>query len=288
MTCVYNYEDYLKRRLAKEDVISIAAVYGYNALQMDVKSSEFIVLELNHDIYSYYRYVKDNDRFYVSEHDDNIPYNINRLIASEMLHNRSMMRWWNCVFFEIDGKRTYDNSYDDLKIADESDRLFKNVLKDLMSVVSNIHLKISNSSVFLTGDLSKNPMLQYVLQKQYESSRFIVLQSAKDSTLLDEKQVVVLPKEKLSKLVLRTNVHIDSSSIVSEAVNITLPLDTSTNSIMVSNTIWKDILFDEHVDYSAQGLNFKNIRLQVDYDSFHNIFMNCQDTRGNCKVIKIN
>lgn len=288
MTCVYNHEDYLNRRLAGEDVISAAAFYGHNALMMNEKARKFIVLELNRNDYSYYEYTVDGGRFFVSDYKDTIQHSIARVITSEMLQNNRMLKWWNCVFYDMDGLRTYDKAYDDLTISDDSDKTFKDIMIGLVSVVSEMHLSFSNHPVFITGEYKGNPLLQYVLQQQRGFSELLVLQSFNDSIPFDEKQVVALPKEKLSKIVLRTNFQIDLTSIIDEPINVTLPLDTTKDSIMLSNIPWRNVLFDENKDYSVQGLDFKTIRLQVGYDSFHDIFMNCQDMRGNRKMIKIN
>ena len=286
---IYNSKNYLKKRLAGEDVTSAAALFDLQALAMHKTSSNFSVLAVNIKDFSFYRYDVVQDRFRVLDFEELRPHSLADVASPAMLQNEKMLKWWNCVFFERDGKRTYDSFYDDLHIADNTNVTFKDLIKGFGSALSKIPLSKLGNHVFLTGDLADNPLLQYVLQNRL-SKEISVLRCGKNATTYSENKMVILPKEKLQKLKLNTNFTIDLASMVNKPINITLPLDSSTmESVMLPNIKWESIRIDNRNDYSVNGLNFKTIKLHVECDVFQNIFLYCVDMNGNPpKVIQVN
>lgn len=285
---IYNREDYLEKRLACKDVISVAVLYGINAIHK--ASGNFTVLVVNKKEFSYYTYDIDQGRFSVVCFEESKPYTLADVIPSGIpdgLKNKKMLKWWNCVFFERDGKRTYDSFYDDLHIADDTDVTFKDVIEGFGSALSKMPLSKLGNHVFLTGDLAENSLLQYVLQNRL-SKEISVLHCDKEATSYSENEMVILPKEKLDGLKLNTNITMDLASMVNEPINITLPLDSSTlDSMMLPNTKWEAICIDSRKDYSINDLDFKTVKLHVEYDVFKNIFLYCEDMSGNQKVIQV-
>ena len=297
---IYNSKDYLIKRKAGENVTSAVALYGINAMATQEASSNFTVLAVNMKDFSFFRYDVVQDRFRVLDFEESTPHSLAVVVSPAMLQNKKMLKWWNCVFFEHNGKRYYDSFYDDLHIADDTSVTFKDVIKDFDSALSNMPLSKLDNHVFLTGDLAENPLLQYVLQDHF-SKKVNNLHCEKEATTYSENEMVILPKEKLDGLKLNTNITMDLASMVNEPINITLPLDSSTMKLdssikgkeMLPNTNikWEDILNDkEHEDYRIKGtdLFFKTVKLHVECDVFQNIFLYCEDMSGNRKVIQVN
>ena len=103
----------------------------------------------------------------------------------------------------------------------------------------------------------------------------------------DENEIVILPKERLDNIKLNVNESVNLTKLVATPLHITLPLD-SLASKMSSDIKWEDILVDKQEDYSVVDLAFKTVCLEVECDCFQNIFLSCQDLKGNRKVIQLN
>lgn len=286
---IYNSKNYLKKRLAGEDVTSAAALFGLQALAMHKTSSNFSVLAVNIKVFSFFRYDVVQDRFRVLDFEELRPHSLADVVSPTMLHNEKMLKWWNCVFFERDGKRTYDSFYDDLHIADNTNVTFKDVIKGFESALSKMPLSKLGNHVFLTGDLAENPLFQYVLQSHL-SKEISILRCNEETISYSENEMVILPKEKLDGLKLNTNITMDLASMVNEPISITLPLDSSTmKNMMLPNIKWEAVRIDSRKDYSVNGLDFKTVTLHVECDVFQNIFLYCMDMNGNPpKVIQVN
>lgn len=284
---IYNSKHYLIKRLAGEDVTSVVALFGVQAMAMHKTSSNFTVLAVNVEDFSFYRYDVVQDRFRVLDFEESTPHSLADVVSPAMLQNEKMLKWWNCVFFERDGKRTYDSFYDNLHIADDTDVTFKDVIEGFGSAISKMPLSKLGNHVFLTGDLAENPLFQYVLQSHL-SKEISILRCNEETISYSENEMVILPKEKLDGLKLNTNINMDLASMVNKPINITLPLDSSTlDSMMLSNIKWEAICIDSRKDYSINDLDFKTVKLHVEYDVFKNIFLYCEDMSGNQKVILV-
>ncbi len=282
------YEDYLNKRLAGKCVTSAVALFGINAITLYKASSNFTVLAVNMEDFSFYKYEVIQDRFRVLDFEEAIPGAHTNAISPVRLRDKAMLKWWNCVFFECDGKRSYDSFYDDLHVADDTDITFKNVIKGFESALSKMPLSKLGNHVFLTGDLAENPLLQYVLQNRL-SKVISILHCDNEAATYSENKMVILPKEKLDSLKLNTNITIDLASMVNKPISITLPLDSATmDSMMLPNIKWESIRIDSSKDYSVNGLDFKTVKLHVECDVFQNVFLYCEDMSGNQKVIQVN
>ena len=293
---IYNSKEYLKKRLAGEDVNSAVALFGINAMATHDVSGNFTVLAINMNDYSFFRYdvAQDGYRFGVLldgqnqlDFEESEPHSLTNVVSPAMLQNKAMLKWWNCVFFERNGKRSYDSFYDGFHIANDTDVTFKDVIKGFESVLSKLPLYKLGNRVFLTGDLAENPLLQYVLQNRL--SKEISVLRCNETASYSESDRVILP-EKLERLKLTTNITMDLASMVNKPINITLPLDSSTlESMMLQNIKWGDICIDRRKNYSINGLDFKTVKLHVECDVFQNIFLYCMDMNGNPpKVIQVN
>lgn len=284
---IYNRQDYLRTRMAGEDVSSAVTLIGINAMAMSKGDGDFTVLDVNTKDYSFFRYSATQDRFRVLDSEESIRHSLNDIVSPLSLQNKTMLKWWNCVFFERDGKRFYDSYYDKLQIDDNTNVTFKDAIEGFSAALPKMPLSNLGNHVFLTGDLAENPLLQYVLQNRL--SKEISVLRCNETASYSESDRVILP-EKLERLKLNTDITMDLASMVNKPINITLPLDSSTlESMMLQNIKWGDICIDSRKNYSINGLDFKTVKLHVECDVFQNIFLYCEDMNGNSpKVIQIN
>lgn len=290
MTIIKNNEEYINRRALGEKVVSIATLFGYEAMTTNLAVDNFVVLEMGKSDFSFYRYNVSDGKFCVLDYMENTGHRIGNFLTTEMLEDDAVARWWNCVFYERDGVCTYDDYYNSLTIYDNSDIKFEDLINNVAECVSSLSLPTSTDHLFLTGDLMNNPVLRHVLQKQFGQGKVRLLQEVSLNEDVDENEIVILPMERLDQLALKTNEAVKLKEITSNPISITLPFDSKNNTV-VADVKWKDLIVDKQEgqkDYSVGNLDFKIISLRVECDVFQNIFLACQDLRGNCKVLKIN
>ena len=285
MNCICNYQDYLNRKSSGENVISKAALYGFQASRFT--SDDFLVIVLSLDNVSFYRYHVDNRKFFVTDYKEALPHQISNFISLETIHDTAIKKWWDNIFFEREGLCTYDTYYDGLTISEDSDITFKDIIKNIVDVVSTINIPTDGSYVFLTGDLSTCPLIRYAFQQNLPSSIVNVLPSPTCEESVCEKDIVIYPEEQLENLVLYANGGIKFSMLAISPVSITLPL-LSVRDMMMSETNWDSMLDNQRADYSVGNFDFKKVNVQVECDVFQNIFLICDDLDGNRKVKHIN
>lgn len=290
MTIIKNNEEYINRRALGEKVVSIATLFGYEAMTTNLAVDNFVVLEMGKSDFSFYRYNVSDGKFCVLDYMENTGHRIGNFLTTEMLEDDAVARWWNCVFYERDGVCTYDDYYNSLTISDNSDIRFEDLINNVAECVSSLSLPTSTDHLFLTGDLKNNLVLRYVLQRQLEQGEVHLLREVSLNEDVDENEIVILPMERLDQLALKTNEAVKLKEITSNPISITLPFDSMDNE-MLSGIKWGDMLVDgqeKQKDYSVGNMDFKNISLRVECDVSQNIFLACQDLRSNRKVMKIN
>lgn len=286
MNVISDHRDYLQRRLSGEPVISIASMFGIGALKKVPVLKDFDVLSLYRDVYSVYSYQAENGKICVTNMHESLSHALGEKLPATLLMSPNAMKWWNCVFFEQDGKRLYDAAYDDLFVAEDCTLCFKDVIKSARQELSQLLISKQATYIFLAGDLATNPLIQYILQVLFPTKRITTLHPEQNKNI--EESHFVIPNKRLEKMSLHTNQIITLSSLASQPIHITIPLDSSMDSIMLPDLTWKDMLTDEQKDYSANNLDFKKIQLRVDYDAFGNIFVTSEDMHGHRKVVQIN
>ena len=121
----------------------------------------------------------------------------------------------------------------------------------------------------------------------FKTLRASYLQVGNFSDLINEKDIVLRPEEQLKNYVLHANGDIKFSMLTTSPVSITLPL-LSMNSMMISGVNWGEMLHDQQEDYSVGNFGFKKVNIHVECDVFQNIFIVCEDLKGNRKVKHIN
>lgn len=281
-----NTKDYIRRKLYGEKIVSPATYLGYKAITTYHATDNFMVVVMNMNDFSYYVYNVIDGKFRINHYEESLPHNITDVITVDFLQDSDAMRWWKCIFYEHDNLCTYDTYYDDLKISERSDITFKEILEKLSCSISSFQLPNGVSQLFLTGDLSNNLLLRYVLQCQLAPKIAHVFPDFTGNDIANENEIVILPKERLEKIKLNVNESVNLATLVATPLHITLPLD-SIGHTMLPDKKWEDVV-NKQADYSVADLAFKTVCLQVECDCFQNIFLSCHDLRGNRKVIQLN
>ena len=80
MTCAGNTKDYIERKLAGEDVISPGSLYGYMALSEGLESDAFLVLDIDFERMSFYRYVSKSGRIRIVDYREDVSHAITELL----------------------------------------------------------------------------------------------------------------------------------------------------------------------------------------------------------------
>lgn len=277
----------MKRKLSGEIIVSSATYMGYKAITTYQAPDNFMVVVMNMDNLSFYVYNVKEEKFCIKDYKESLQHTITDLITTELLQNNDDIKWWKCIFYEHDNVCTYDPYYDALKISDNSDITFKEIIERLSSHISSLQLPTGISQLFLTGDLATNPLIKYVLQRLTASKSVLSLTDFTGNDIPDENEIVIVPKERLDHMSLNVKGSVNFTELIPTSLKITLPLD-SIGNLMSSNTKWEDMLVDKQQDYNVGNLAFKTISVRVECDSFQNIFLSCKDLRGNRKVKQFN
>lgn len=281
MSRTSNNREYLNKRLSGEEIVSDATIYGFRAMTNKAPET-FVVIVLNADVFSFFKYKTKDGKFHVLEYGENKPHAVSSIINNDMNQNSKLMAWWKYVFFERDETYRYDPILDSYPISDNHKMTLKELTEKLLDTVSDMELPSDTTQVYLTGELSKNPALRYILQQKMSPAKIISLPEVNDEDIPEENTIVTMPANKLEQR-LDVGGDVRLSSLVSDSVRITLPLDSADNG-MVPGMKWTDILADTQKDYSVGNTGFKVITLSISCDSFQNVFLTCQDLRGNRKV----
>lgn len=277
----------MKRKLSGEIIVSSATYMGYKAITTYQAPDNFMVVVMNMDNLSFYVYNVKEEKFCIKDYKESLQHTITDLITTELLQNNDVIKWWKCIFYEHDNVCTYDPYYDALKISDNSDITFKEIIERLSSHISSLQLPTGISQLFLTGDLATNPLIKYVLQRLTASKSVLSLTDFTGNDIPDENEIVIVPKERLDHMSLNVKGSVNFTELIPTSLKITLPLD-SIGNLMSSDTKWEDMLVDKQQDYNVGNLAFKTISVRVECDSFQNIFLSCKDLRGNRKVKQFN
>ena len=283
MRCVYNYEDYIKRKLAGEDVVSATTLYGIKA--KDHNTEDFMVVVLNETDCSFYKYVLKDGRFHITDYQEVIQHGMADFLPLSMVQKMDTMKWWNHVFFERNDICTYDAHYDTLRIAEDCEITFKELMEMVAQSLPSLGLPPITTQVYLTGDLSC-PVFRYVLQQANSNYNVWALPAISENVSLDENEVVPVPMELFDQLAINANGGMAFSLFARAPIIVNMPI-LSKDSEMAMDTKWEDMLVDQQTDYTVGNFDFKVIRLRVECDPFQNAFLSCQDTRGNRKVRQI-
>lgn len=284
MTCASNTKNYIERKLAGEDVISPGSLYGHMALSERPQSDAFLVLNIDLERMSFYQYVSKSGRIRIVDYREDVSHAITELLDANVWLDAATGRWWNCVFFDCNGHLNYDPSYDVLSISDNSDVPFKTLLDGVLTIFTSLFQTSNKAPLFICGELCQSPLIRYVLQQMTGFPVMVLSQQEKDLSF-NENEVAAIPEEKLSQLSINSGTPISFRQMTSKPVAITFPI-SSLDSELTSDVPWKSLISDNSIDYSVGEMGFKMVRLFVEYDSFQNVFLSSNDTRGNRKVIR--
>lgn len=285
MTCAHNTKDYIERKLAGEEVISPGSFYGHMALSEGLDSDTFIVLNIDLERLSFYRYVSKSGRIRIIDYNEDVFHTITRILEEGVWFDEATNKWWNCVFFDCNGQLNYDPSYDTLSISDNCDIHFKAVLEGVSDLLGSLIFQPSKKvQTFILGKLSHSPLIRYILQQMTGSS--VKILSKQDTEVsFNENDMADIPEEKLRQITVNSGTLISFYQMTSYPVTMTLPISSLENDF-TSNVPWKSLLADNSMDYSVGELGFKMVRLYVECDPFQNVFLSSRDAHGNRKVIQ--
>ena len=88
MTLINNNADYIHRKLNGEDVVSVATLYGLQAMQCT--SGDFLVVEFNEDNHSVYQYKVHDNLFQISDYFESLHHSLPSAIRDLYLNNKSV------------------------------------------------------------------------------------------------------------------------------------------------------------------------------------------------------
>lgn len=281
MQVVNTYEEYLNRKTLGEDVISEASVLGVSALQKT--NEDFCVLTLASSTYCYYVYeVKDN-KFHIADFRENVPHNLPEIIASGLLTNSKTQEWWNAVFHETASGIEYDDYYDTLRISDDADVTFGELIEQLKSGLHSLENLLLNRVLVLSGEYNISP-IRYLCSAVLGAKEVQMIDSVAPSEI-NESQHVILPVDKMTTVV-AVQGRPTLSTLSNSAVRLSFPMDPVTlESYVCNNITWKELIDSEaQHDYMANDCKFKYIDIHVECDAYGNLFLTCKDLLGNKKL----
>lgn len=287
MRIIKHYSDYISIKKDYQDVISWAEYVGIELLS-HVDVTTLYVIRFNKNDYDYYRYAYQNQTFKITNLKEHIQHPLNTIFPDEMLSDTKTIRWWNQVFFES-GKEeyTFDPYYRNLKVADNANKIFNNLIDELAALIKewDISPKIT---IYLNGDFCNCIPLLYVLQLSKNCKVRILPQiRALQNNIIMEKHLV--KPDNLLNFHIETQKRIRLSEITGrKKIFITLPLyDNILSSRAIEKFTWKDLLQNENPDYTVCDKPFKRLKLSTDTDCFQNIFLHIQDSTKHYKRVLV-
>ena len=280
MTLINNNTEYIHRKLNGEDVVPVATLYGFQAMRC--ASGDFLVVEFNEDNHSVYHY-KDT-YFRISEYKESLFHSLPSVIRDFYINNKSVKKWWNSVFYESNGKCLYDFSYDSLRISEESPIPFFKLIAEVSDFIRDLHFPTLSSDLFLTGDLSRCPVVRYVFQQMVRGYNVNVLSPVSEEDYINKPLLVPVPQIILEAIQFSVNDAVPFKMKVAQPVKIRLPLCSLDKEIM-PGVRWTDMVCDKRKDYSVGNFEFKIIFLLLESDPFQNVFLSCFDMNGN-RIVK--
>lgn len=288
MCIVNDLSEYIQRRLAGEHVLPMAHLLGMTAVEQEPTANELMVISIHHDDMSFYIYEIKESKFRISSFQENIKHCLSGVLTDDLL-NVKTEAWWKAVFFEIGGQCSYDNAYDTLKIAEDNNQDFKELIDSVSRALKGLDFPSVPSVVCLVGEYSANPLVRYVLQEKLSlnnSIQLIPCDVKKNESFEDFPNQVIPPTEKIQEVPILVNGGIYADAILQKHVTVTFPLSCIDN-VLVNDIKWNQLVSDKSPDYRTGNLEFKRLFLQADYDVFGDVFLSCKDIHGNLSLVKL-
>ena len=288
MRVINNQTEYIERRLAGEEVIPRAYLYGLTAVEKGRSANEVMVISISSLDYSAYIYEMKEGNFRISSFQENVRHSLSEVLTNELL-NQQTLTWWKAVFFEIDGQCTYDKAYDEFRVSEKGTQTFQEMIQSVKQSFESLNLPAIPSIVCIVGEYSMNPLVRYVLQQKLAPHNNIYLIPCEDlmtDTFEGSQNRIIHPTEIIQALPMRINGVLFTDLMMQQPVPITFPL-LCLDNILVNDIPWSRLASDRSPDYRAGNLEFKHLYLHAECDVYGDIFLSCVDIRRNRTIVKI-
>ena len=288
MRVIKNKTEYIERRLAEEEVIPRAYLYGLTAVEKGRSANEVMVISISSLDYSAYIYEIKEGNFRIISFQENVQHDLSDILNNELLDEQTLT-WWKTVFFEIDGRCIYDSSYDNLRITENNNnQTFKEILQSVEQSFERMEISQVPSIVCLTGEYSTNPLLRYVMQEKLVNKNGLHIISFEDitpETFQGSQNRIILPSD-IKSIFIRINEGLNMETIMWQPMSIKFPLQCIDN-VLVDNITWNKLVSDKNPDYNVGNLEFKHLSLLAECDVYGDIFFSCEDIHDNKVIVKL-
>lgn len=288
MRVIKDQADYIDRRLAGEKVVPMAYLYGLTAVEKGQSAKEVMVISINsHDFSTYIFEIMDGN-FRITSFQENVHHSFSEVLTNEILDSRTLA-WWKAVFFEKDGRCTYDQAYDEFRVADKGTQTFQEMIQSVKQSCEGLNLPVVPSIVCIFGEYSTNPLVRYVLQQRLDShntTHLIPCEDAKSDTFEGLQDHIIFPTERIKALQMRINGVVLTDFNTQQPITITLPL-LCIDNVFVNDIRWSQMVSDGRPDYCVGDLAFKKLFLHAECDVYGSIFLSCDDICGNRSIVKL-
>lgn len=287
MRIIKDQTNYIERRLAGEEVIPRAYLYGLTAVEKVLSANEVMVVSINtHDFSAYVYEIKDGN-FRIRSFQENVHHSLSEVLTNDILDSQTLA-WWKAVFFEKDGQCTYDQAYDEFRVSEKDTQTFQEMIQSVKQSFESLNLPAIPSIVCIVGEYSMNPLVRYVLHQKLASHNNVHLIPCEDittDTFEGSQNRIIHPTEKIQASPIRINGVLLTDLIMQQPIPITFPL-LCIDNILVNDIPWSWLVSDRRPDYRAGNLDFKLLYLQADCDVYGSIFLSCVDICRNRSIVK--
>lgn len=288
MRIIKDQIDYTERRLAGEEVIPRAYLYGLTAVEKGRSANEVMVISISSLDLSAYIYEIKDENFRITSFQENVHHSLSEVLTNELL-NQQTLAWWKAVFFEKDGQCTYDQAYDEFRVSEKDTQTFQEMIQSVKQSFEGLNLPVVPSIVCIAGEYSMNPLVRYVLQQELAFHNIIHLIPCEDitsDTFEGSQNKIIHPTVKIQALPMRIDGVLFTDLFMQQPIPITFPL-LCIDNILVNDIPWSRLVSDRRPDYRAGDLDFKLLYLQADCDVYGSVFLSCMDIRRNRSIVKL-
>lgn len=289
MLIIKDQTDYIQRRLAGEDVIPRAYLYGLIAVEKEQSADEVMVISISHLDFSVYIYEIKNGDFKVASFQENANHSLSEAITEDVLDEQTQA-WWKAVFYEIDGRCTFDPAYASFKVAENRSQTFQEMIQSVILSLNQMKLTRVPPTVCIVGEYSSNPLVRYVIQQELsahnDSIKLIPCEDIKSDSFEGSQNRIVYSTERIQALPMQVNKALYLNEILQQPMTITFPLQCIDN-VLVDGVVWSQLVSDNSPDYSVGNYEFKHLILQAECDVYGFIFLSCSDVHNNRKIVKL-
>lgn len=287
MRIIKDQTNYIERRLAGEEVIPRAYLYGLTAVEKGTPANEVMVISISNLDYSAYIYEIKDGNFRITSFQENVHHSLSEVLTNELL-NQQTLAWWKAVFFEKDGQCVYDKAYDEFRVSEKGTQTFQEIIQSVKQSFESLNLPAISSIVCIVGEYSMNPLVRYVLQQKLASHNNIHMIPCEEmaDTFEGSQNRIIHPTEKIQALPMRINGVLFTDLFMQQPIPITFPL-LCIDNVLVNDIPWSRLVSDNNPDYIVGNLEFKYLSLLAECDVYGDIFLSCEDSQGNNVIIKL-